>query len=377
MRTLKLGLLGFLALILSGCDQDFMNQLTSSSPAGVPGVTSNKVAVLLPLSGALQPVGQEMRNAIALAQQDTGTGLEVQFFDTQGSSAGAAAAAAQAKSFGAGIVLGPLLGANIDSVRSGLGNGPAIVAFSNDVTKAGNNNFVFGLTPANSAKRILQYAARQGKTQIAILYPQNDFGRAATAAAVAVAPSLGINIVMSEGYSSSAGRDGASSRQAAAQKVGARRGSINGLFIPDGGGRLREVASLAFFYEVDPRQDTYLGTQLMDDASLTTEPALNGAKYSAVQGTISQFESRFAAAYGSSPRSISAVAYDAMALAATIKASGQSFGVGSLTRTDGYKGVMGTYRIYATGTTERLMSVNEITSSGLRVVQAAGSSFVF
>ena len=87
------------------------------------------------------------------------------------------------------------------------------------------------------------------------------------------------------------------------------------------GGRLREIASLAFFYELDPRQDTYLGTQLMDDASLTVEPALNGARFSALQGSIEQFESRFAATFGASPRAISAVAYDAMALAITLRAS--------------------------------------------------------
>ena len=373
MRILKFIFLSFIAFILAGCE-DFIDSL-GSTPIGPP--TSNKIAILLPLSGALQPVGNEMRKAIALAKQDTGTNLEVQFFDTQGSAEGATAAATQAKTFGAGFVLGPLLGANIDSVRAGLGDNPVILAFSNDVTKAGSNNFIFGLTPANSARRILQYAAAQGKTSIGILFPENDFGRAATTAATTMAPSMGLTIVISEGYSPSAGRDGAASRQSAAQKVGTQRENIDGLFIPDGGGRLREVASLAFFYRVDPRSDTYLGTQLMDDTSLTTEPALNGAKFSALQGTLAQFESRFAAAYGSSPRSISAVAYDAMALAASLKATNKSFSVNSLTRSDGYKGVMGTYRINADGTTERLMSIKEITSEGLRVVQAAGSSFVF
>ena len=62
-----------------------------------------------------------MRNAINMAYNTSGTGLEVQFFDTQGSSEGAQAAAAQAKAFNAGLVLGPLLGANISSARLGLG----------------------------------------------------------------------------------------------------------------------------------------------------------------------------------------------------------------------------------------------------------------
>ena len=115
----------------------------------------------------------------------------------------------------------------------------------------------------------------------------------------------------------------------------------------------------------------------MDDASLSVEPALNGAKFSALEGTLADFESRYVAAYGAPPRAISAAAYDAMALAATLRATEVGFSAESLTNPAGFKGVMGTYRINADGTTERLMSVKQITASGLQVVEAAGSSFVF
>ena len=181
-------------------------------------------------------MGDEIRNAINMAQSTLGSDLQLQFFDTQGSSEGAQAAAAQAAGFDAGIVLGPLLGANISAARAGLGsNSPSILSFSNDITKAGGNNYIFGLTPTNSAKRILEFAVSQGKTRIAILFPENDFGRAATSAAQNMAPLMGITIIASEGYSPSAGRDGAASRQEAASRVGALRASVDGLFIPDGG----------------------------------------------------------------------------------------------------------------------------------------------
>ena len=38
---------------------------------------------------------------------------------------------------------------------------------------------------------------------------------------------------------------------------------------------------------------------------------------------------------------------------------------------------MGTYRISEDGTTERLMSIKEITPAGLQIIEAAGASFVF
>ena len=223
----------------------------------------------------------------------------------------------------------------------------------------------------------MQYAASAQKQNIGILYPDNTFGRSAEAAAQAIAPQLGINIASSLSYSASAGRDGAASRQTAAEQMGEIREEIDGVFIPDGGGRLREVASLAFFYQLDPSSEAYLGTTLMDDASLTTEPALNGAHFSALEGTLSLFESRFATSFGSTPRSSSLAAYDAMSMVARLHGSGQSLGSGSLTNPDGFSGVMGTYRLNADGTTERLLGIKKITPNGIQIIQAAGASFLF
>lgn len=373
MRTLKLAFFGLASLFLAACD-DFLAQLSASSD--VDNVTP-KVAVLLPLSGDLSSFGGEMRNAITMAANDRGGDLEIQYFDTRGTQEGAQAAGAQARDFGAGVVLGPLVGNNIAPARAGLGGGTPIVAFSNDVSKASPNNFVFGITPANSTRRILQYAASTGKRNIGILYPQNSFGIAAEAAAQQMASGLGINIVSSLGYSADVGREGAASRQTAANEMGKLRDQVDGLFIPDSSGRLREVSSLAFFYRLDPRNESYLGTHLMDDAALTSEPSLNGAHFSALQGSLAEFEQRFATSFGRAPRSSSVVAYDALAMVAGLRSSGQGFSAGSISNSSGFTGVLGTYRLNGNGTVERLMSVKQITPNGIQVIQTAGSSFLF
>lgn len=373
MRTLKLAFFGLASLFLAACD-DFLAQLSASSD--VDNVTP-KVAVLLPLSGDLSSFGGEMRNAITMAANDRGGDLEIQYFDTRGTQEGAQAAGAQARDFGAGVVLGPLVGNNIAPARAGLGGGTPIVAFSNDVSKASPNNFVFGITPANSTRRILQYAASTGKRNIGILYPQNSFGIASEAAAQQMASGLGINIVSSLGYSADVGREGAASRQTAANEMGKLRDQVDGLFIPDSSGRLREVSSLAFFYRLDPRNKSYLGTHLMDDAALTSEPPLNGAHFSALQGSLAEFEQRFATSFGRAPRSSSVVAYDALAMVAGLRSSGQGFSAGSISNSSGFTGVLGTYRLNGNGTVERLMSVKQITPNGIQVIQTAGSSFLF
>ena len=368
MRTLKPALLGLVLLSLTGCG-GLVTQILDDRIV--------KVAVLLPLTGDLSSFGDEMRNAVTMAASDRGDHLEIQYFDTLGTPEGAQAAGAQAGAFDADIVLGPLVGNNIAPARAGLGAGTAILAFSNDISKASRNNFVFGITPANSTRRILQYAASTGKQNIGILYPQNSFGLAAEAAAQQIADSLDITIVASLGYSADVGREGAASRQTAASAMGELRDQIDGLFIPDSSNRLREVSSLAFFYLLDPETESYLGTHLMDDAALTSEPALSGAHFSALEGPITQFEQRFVASYGSAPRSSSAVAYDALSLVAALRSSGQGFGSGSLTNSSGFAGVLGTYRLNSNGKVDRHMAIKQITPSGLQVIEAAGSSFLF
>ena len=256
-----------------------------------------------------------MRNAITLAYSEAGTDLQVQFFDTLGTPTGAQAAASRAKAFDPGLVLGPLFGANVAPVRAGLGqDGPALLAFSNDISKANQKDFIFGLTPANATERILQYAAEQNKNNIAILYPQTEFGRAAVTRALNLAPTLGLRIILAEAYTPGPGQAAITSRQRAAANVGAVHNRIDALFIPDRSGALREIAALAVSNNLDPRENTYLGTHQMDDVALLSEPSLRGATFSAPADSLFQFEAEFADRYGTDPRPVSVSAYDAMIL---------------------------------------------------------------
>ena len=338
---------------------------------------TGKVAVLLPLSGNLASWGGGMRNAVTMALNDNAGQVEVQFFDTAGTEAGALAAGQAARAFGAELVLGPLVGRNIESARRGLGSGPAIVSFSNDISKAKANNFIFNVTPANSTQRILEYAAQTGKTNVGILYPDNELGQVSVQAATGAAQTLGLTIVAALPYSADAGREGAASRQAAAQLMAEKKDEIDALLLPDSGGKLREIATLSFFYELEPKTEAYLGTHLMDDASLTTEPALNGAHFSAISESLDLFETRFATNFGAAPRLTAVAAYDAMSMAASLLEVGQGLSARTLTNPNGFRGVLGTYRLNADGTTQRLMAIKTVGPNGVEVVVPAARSFLF
>src|SRR5688572_29191672 len=78
------------------------------------GETRNRVAVLVPLTGANAALGQSILNAANLALLDTGgQSIRITAYDT---SSGAVAAANEALGEGNGLILGPLLAADVRAV---------------------------------------------------------------------------------------------------------------------------------------------------------------------------------------------------------------------------------------------------------------------
>ena len=366
MRSLKHVFLIAIGLVMAGCWSVFSTKSTQRTA---------KVAVILPLSGDFKNFGGEMQNAINMALVDRPSQLEVQYFDTNGTEQGALAAGHAARDFGADLVLGPLVGRYINVVRQGLGSGPPIISFSNDDTKAQNGHFIFNVTPMNAVESILDYAVQNGRTDIGLLYPDNLLGEASLKAATGTALNLGINIVAAFPYSAESGREGAASRQDAAEQMAELKDQIDALLLPDSGGKLREVATLSFFYEIEPEMVSYLGTHLMDDASLTTEPALKGAYFSGFSEGLALFETRFATRFGGSPQLTSIAAYDAISMIVTLVNTNQSLNIKNLTNPSGFTGVLGTYRLKSNGTTERLMTIKTMTPDGIQVVQPGLQTF--
>ena len=86
-----------------------------AGPRLPPDETRNRVAVLVPLSGANAGVGQSIANAANLALLDTGgERIRITVYDT--ASGGAAAAANEALADGNGLFLGPLLADDVRAV---------------------------------------------------------------------------------------------------------------------------------------------------------------------------------------------------------------------------------------------------------------------
>ena len=148
-----------------------------------------KAAILLPLTGEQAQFGKRLEAAVRLGG---GPGIGIEIRDSGSSPDTAVIAAKAAEAAGANILIGPVFSAQTKTVAAAV-NIP-IVTLSNDTTLAGRNTFVFGVTPAQSARAVFALAAQRNIREIALVAPPGPLGARSAAEAVPIAQALGITL---------------------------------------------------------------------------------------------------------------------------------------------------------------------------------------
>ena len=370
-----------------------------------------RIAILLPLSGPEARIGQALLNAAQLALFDVADAdFELRPYDTGGDPMEAGTVAQQALSDGAEIILGPLFAAATTAVAPHAHQaGVPVLSFSNDEAVADRGIFVLGFLPRDQVSRVVRYATAQGLSRYAALAPDTPYGRAVTRALQDSAQSAGASVVRSRLYDPAtsdftqiarqfadydqrrralaaekarlAGRDDEASRRALARLE--RMETVEDLpyqavLLPDAGQRLRSLAPMLAYFDIDHRKVRMLGTTLWDDASIAGEPTLGGGWYAAPAADVrATFENRYQQAFGTRPPLVAGLAYDATALVALLSRDREQpdFSLETLTSPEGFAGVNGIFRLKPDGLNERGLAVYEINNGQRRVIDPAPQSF--
>jgi len=381
---------------------------TSTTPTpGVTGKTSGPVALLVPLTGDLAPVGLALENAAKLAfPPDSSTPLDIR--DTQGTPAGAAAAAQAAIAAGDGLILGPLTSAEAHAVAPiATAANVNVLAFTNDSSVDAPGIWALGISPDEQVKRALSAAAADGRTQVAAILPDTDFGHAlgsalqsATASLGEPAPSLtfydpgfsNINDALKQ-MSDYADRGAVLDAQIKAAKAedtaaGFQKAAdlsqrqpppppFNALFIGAiDGGELGEMANLLPYYDVSQPQVQFIGPAPW--ASIATQLGANGVYRGAIYAAAdpaaaTEFDQKYTAAYSAPPPAIADVAFDAAAIARLLSTQG-GYTSTLLTSPSGFTGADGVLQLGADGSVQRGLAVFEATASGPTISSPAPTS---
>lgn len=323
-----------------------------------------------------------MANAAQLAFFDAADDdLSLIVRDTQGTPAGAVVAARSAIDARAGIILGPLFSSSVEAVAPiAEAAGVNLIGFSNDESIARPGAYIMGLTPSEQVRRIVEYSTRQGLRRFAALAPDNRYGRI-------VVDSLDRAVAENGAILSRVAYYDPQATDVSPYVIDLASGSgsegFDAILLPEGGDRVRTVAPLLPFYDIDPSQVQFLGTALWTDITLTREPALVGGWFAAPPpDTWQQFARRYSESFGGAPPSLATLGYDAMALAAVL-ARGQkpyynpntTFGTAAIEQASGFRGLDGIFRFRPDGTIARGLAVVELVPNGFRVREPAPSSF--
>lgn len=358
-----------------------------------------RVGLLLPLTGPAEDLGQDMLRAAQMALFDAGPNSVVLLpRDTRGSAEGAAIAAQELLDEGAEVLIGPLFSRAVKAVTPiAQAADVRVLAFSNVSTVADEGTYLLGFRPEEQVDRVVQYALDQGIESFAGMAPDDEYGRTAMRALQQAVTERGG--IMGEVHFYPPTLDDPSSvvsevadyrkRQAAleserkileamgeedevAQAVLEQIESLDtfgeppfdAIMIADGSDRLRSVASLLTFYDVDPEVVQFLGTiRWQDDARVLSEEALSGGWFAdASPVAFGSFEDQFNAVFEQSPERLASLAYDATALAVIVQRDigDRRFDPASLTDSEGFAGATGLFRLKRDGLAQHGLAVLEV-----------------
>lgn len=376
------------------------NELNAQSPdtqnnaqtilAPQPPARPVKVAILLPLSGKHESLGQSMLKAAQLALFDINApGFELIPEDTQGTAEGARKATQKAIQNGAELILGPLFAESVRaSAPIAAGRRINLIGFSTDWTLAGRNTFIMGFLPFDQIDRLASYVAAKNIGRIGVIAPDTPYGNAVNSAysqaaaryglqtsARALIPPRTANIspILKDFTQFDARQEGGPLENMQ---------PFEAVLMPTGGQQAADIANLITHYDLPPRDVKRLGTGLFDDRNLASERNLNGAWFAAPMPDLRRsFEQKYIATFGESAPRLATLAYDATALAAVLSIRGirengkPAFDRNNISNPNGFAGIDGIFRFRPDGTAERGLAILEFNKGQIRTIDPAPNTF--
>jgi ABC-type branched-subunit amino acid transport system substrate-binding protein len=381
----------FLILVLAaaGCSISGGGGSNSGSAAGsqlTGGSGQNgaaiKVAFLLPMSaqGNGQAVAKALKQAGELALFDfDNPNIQLVPKDTLGTPEGARAAAQDAVKDGAELIVGPLFAGEVAAAapEAQRANIP-MVSFSSDRKVAGNGVYLLSFLAGSDVPRIISFASSRGKKRFAALVPQTDSGRLVEQSLLASVKQYGGQVVVVKSYPQEANGMLTPVREIAALAKKGETPQIDALLIAGGADALPSLAPLLPYSEFDSKAVQLLGTGGWDNAGIGNDEAMAGGWFPAPDPKgWTEFTKRYADTYGDVPPRLASLAYDAVSLAVALSNNpkGKRYTAGQLTRSAGFAGIDGLFRLKPDGTSERGFAILEVQRGGNEVIDVAPNSF--
>ncbi len=319
-----------------------------------------RVGLLLPFS--LRPQdASALYNAAELALFDHGSQNTLLIPRDAGADETSARAAAQALvQDGADIIIGPVLREGVEGAgQAARADNIPVIGFSSDRSVGGDGVYLLSFQLEDEVHRLVTYAATQNIRSIALLAPDNEYGRRVEAALRGEAQARGVTIVAAQLYNRT---DSEASAAATALATQLRSNPAQGILIAESGSALRSIGSALVRGGVDQRQVRFMGTSAWGTDAMR-EPTLAGGWFVSPDPSVrADFEQRYQQTYGAAPTRLASLSYDAVALAASLSRQSGARGLsrGAIENDEGFAGSDGLFRFHSDGAVERGMAILEV-----------------
>ena len=338
------------------------------------------VALLVPNSAeATAPIAASLENAARLAVADLDRiKIDLRVYDTAGNADIAARQAQRAVKEGAKIIVGPLYGGAANAAGLAVADKNVnVLSFSNNSAIAGGNVLVLGKTFDNTAKRIVEFAAAQGKMRAMIVHPNNVEGSFGRLALERAAMDTSLEIVATQSFEFS--QDGVVNAVPLI-RAAVEIEEVDLIFLTSTtAGALGLLVQMLPEAGVEPDLVQFAGLARWDvPAQNLALPGVQGGWFALPDyRKAERFSARYKEAYGTQPHQLAGLAYDGIAAIGALLQAGQSdrFGRSALTQSAGFEGIDGIFRLNSDGTNERGLAVAKVFNKRVVILDPAPSDF--
>jgi ABC-type branched-subunit amino acid transport system substrate-binding protein len=281
--------------------------------------------------------------------------------DSGGDEAAAAAAGQALVRDGADVIIGPVLREGVEGV-AGVARRERIpvIGFSSDRTVAGDGVYLLSFQLEDEVARLVSFAGSRNILTLALLAPDNEYGRRVDQALRSEAGRRGVTVVRSELYPRTDAEAAAAAQRVA---LATQSAPVQGIVIAETGATLRAIGPALIRGGVDPRQVHLMGTSAWASGDAQREPTYAGGWYVAPDPTVrNDFERHYRQAFGAEPTRLASLSYDAVSLAALLSNDRGAGGLsrGAIERSDGFLGSDGVFRFRSDGSIERGLAIMEV-----------------
>ena len=425
-----IGLIIFIATGLSGCGVETGNlardiasippsptgEIVQDYPAEDDGKARHEIrlGILLPLSGPDAAIGKALLNAATLALFDSrDERLSLLPYNTKGTAEGAASAMTELLLQKPDLIIGPVFSHSITAIKPMAKEaGINVIGFSSDYMVAGDGVFLLNFPLEEQIERVIRYTSEQGYARFAALVPETTYGTRALKI-------FGSNVLLQEreltaieyyppdssklvdpvkniakyeerrrrytreiDFLEKLGEDDDLAQEMLEElKSSETIGDVafDAILLPEGGAMLTTLAAWVSYYEIDPTKIKLLGTGLWDDEMLYLEPQLHGGWFAAPDHENANiFLQRYKQIYGLDSPRLTTLAYDAVAMAATLVRQSRipDFSAKQITNENGFSGIEGIFRFSEDGLIERGLAVYEVGANEFTIIDPAPKSFI-